>query len=751
MSDSTIDPELTQRFVIERDRRKRRRIWWIILSCLVLIYLLTFVETRVFQIGEVPFPVSGNVLVFVLINVNVLLLLLMIFLVLRNLVQLVFERKRRILGTRLKTKLVLSFVSLSLIPTGLLFFIALQFVSSSMDYWFNSRVEQSLQESLKLARSVYDQAKKQVLVQGSSTADRLASGMYQDLIANHLDIFLKDIAASHGLAGLELYSGQRGPLARVFADGIDPDEVPDLPPDMFRRAQAGEERPVTIQKIRGGELVRSAVAVRGADGGAARVLVTSVLIPAEKLASMEVISSGLEGYRQLMLLKNPIKTSLLVMLLIITLLIVFASIWFGFYVARGLTGPIAKLARATKRVAEGDLDFVLTRDSGDEMGTLVDSFNQMTRDLLASKKQLEERRQYMETILQNITAGVISMDPQGRITTINSFAETLLRIRSEDLVGRDWREVLNEEHREIMEGFFESLENSGRASIQRSIRLRVRDESFYLRVNFTRLRDERGNDLGVVLVFDNLTEIEKMQRMAAWREVARRIAHEVKNPLTPVQLSAQRLRKRYLDRLAGEDEVFDSCTMTIIKQVEELKRLVAEFSTFARMPGVNKEPGDLAALLREVMVLYREAHRKIDFSLDIGSIPVFPFDLTQMRRVLINLLDNAVAVAGEGRIEVSARMDGGEAVIEVADNGPGIADEDKARLFEPYFSTKKGGSGLGLAIAGTIVSDHGGTIRVEDNEPNGARFIIRLPVSGGKDDAGAGRREDNGFSEEKDG
>ncbi len=731
MSNSVIDPEMTQKFFIQHDRRKRRRIWWIIFFCFLLIHLLTFAETKVFQLGAIPFPVSGNVLVFVLINLNVLLLLLMVFLVLRNLVQLVFERKRRILGTRLKTKLVLSFISLSLIPTVLLFFISLQFVSTSMDYWFNSKVEQSLQESLDMARTVYDRARNQVRTQGEATADRLASSMYQDLIANNLDVFLNDIARSHGLAGLELYSDQRTPLARVFTGGMKIKEIPSLPPDIFRKALDGERDLVTIQSVAAGELVRGAVALKPdtPGAGANRVLVTSFLIPKKQLASMEVISGGLEGYRQLMLLKNPIKTSLLVMLLIITLLIVFAAVWFGFYVARGLTGPISKLARATQRVAGGDLDFVLSRDSGDEMGTLVDSFNRMTRDLLTSKQQLEERRQYMETILQNIAAGVISMDPDGRITTINSFAETLLKIRSEMIVGKDYREVLEPEHREIMDGFFTELSRSGLDSIQRSIRLSLRNDSFYLRVTFTRLKDKSGAELGVVLVFDNLTEIEKMQRMAAWREVARRIAHEVKNPLTPVQLSAQRLRKRYLDRLAGEGEVFDSCTMTIINQVEELKRLVAEFSTFARMPGINKENNDFADLAREVMVLYREAHKEISFSLDLDrDLPQFSFDFTQMRRVLINLLDNAVAVVGAGEIGVAVHLDSGSMVIEVADNGPGISDEDKARLFEPYFSTKKGGSGLGLAIASTIINDHDGTIRVKDNHPEGALFIIELPV-----------------------
>jgi two-component system nitrogen regulation sensor histidine kinase NtrY len=287
------------------------------------------------------------------------------------------------------------------------------------------------------------------------------------------------------------------------------------------------------------------------------VLIISTLIPRSRLERMGVISSGLEGYRQLMLLKQPIKTSLLVILLIVTLLIVFSAIWFGFYVARSLTDPIDKLANATRRVADGELDFVVESDSGDEMGTLVESFNQMTRDVLASQKELrssnqelENRRRYTEIILQNVAAGVISLDAEGRITTINRFAEELLKINKISILNHDYRDVLNPQHKEILNNFYGELQRSGKGTIELPLHLKVRGDSFSLRVNMTRLVDEENRELGVVLVFDNLTELEKAQRMAAWREVARRIAHEVKNPLTPIQLSAQRLRKRYLDKLA---------------------------------------------------------------------------------------------------------------------------------------------------------------------------------------------------------
>ncbi|MBU2538981.1 MAG: HAMP domain-containing protein [Proteobacteria bacterium] len=740
-----------QEEVLRKDRlRRRKRIRLIILACLVLIPLLTYFETRIVQLGEVPFPVSGNVLIFVLINFNVLLLLLMVFLVLRNLAQLVFERRRRFLGTKLRSKLVIAFVSMSFFPTGLLFFIALQFVSTSMDYWFNINVAQSLEESISIAKNTYQEAQDQVERQGRLIGERLESKRYGDITGENVNPVLQDIMKSHGLVGIEVISEQREVLARAYRPEIMSDGVPEIPLNMIRNALADNQGQITIQPVTSGELVRGVSSVRvGSSDSLQGVLVVSMLIPQERVRRMQIISAGYEGYKQLMILKAPIKTSLLVMLLIVTLLIVFCAIWFAFYVASGLTGPIGRLAEATRRVAEGELDFVLEKTSGDEMGTLVDSFNRMTSDLSASKKQLEaansalrqgnldaeSRRRYMEIVLQNVAAGVISLDEHGRISTINRFAEELLRIDRRNFEGKEYRAVLRPEHTAVLEGFLAELPGSGKASIERPLRLTVGDETFSLRVNVTRLEDENSQPLGVVLVFDNLTELEKAQRMAAWREVARRIAHEVKNPLTPIQLSAQRLRKRYLDRLTGDQEVFDVCTRTIVNQVEELKKLVSEFSSFARMPAVQKTMGSLAEMANEVFVLYQEAHKNRQFRLRVeGPIPSFSFDVKQMKRVLINLLNNAVAATNDnGVIEIILVCDQERDLVsfEVRDNGSGVSDEDKLRLFEPYFSRKKTGTGLGLAIASTVVADHHGYIRVKDNEPKGTRFIVELPLGSG--------------------
>ena len=319
---------------------------------------------------------------------------------------------------------------------------------------------------------------------------------------------------------------------------------------------------------------------------------------------------------------------MLIILLIVTLLIIFAAIWFGLYISRGITDPLEKLVLATRRVADGDLEFVMERESNDEMGLLVNSFNQMTLNLNFSNKKLaethtalqrssqesEQRRRYTEIILQNVSAGVISLDDNGQITTINRFAEKLLNIDKSMFIGLKFNDVLPPHQAAIVDGFIEELQVTGKITVEQHIKLNVLGKNYSLLVNFTRLEDEEGKPVGFVLVFDNLTKLEKMQRMAAWREVARRIAHEIKNPLTPIQLSAQRLRRRYPEILNEENSIFDQCTNTIITQVDELKRLVSEFSQFARMPKVQKSPDNLTKLCHNTLFLYQEAHKNISFS-----------------------------------------------------------------------------------------------------------------------------------------
>jgi two-component system nitrogen regulation sensor histidine kinase NtrY len=323
------------------------------------------------------------------------------------------------------------------------------------------------------------------------------------------------------------------------------------------------------------------------------------------------------------------------------------------------------------------------------------------------------------------------MDEKGKVSTINTSAEQMLEIKGDAVLEKDFSEVLPKEYVEQVEQLLDELKSSRKDSIERQVVVNLEGKSLSLLINLTTLKDEEGKSLGIVAVFDDLTQLIKAQRMAAWREVARRIAHEIKNPLTPIQLSAQRLRKRYLEKLQPDGEVFDQCTRTIVKQVEELKGMVNEFSNFARMPASQPTPNHLNEIIAETLALFQGFRKQVQFEFQPDDLPVLNVDRDQMKRVMINLIKNSLAATENGgkiRIQTSYNPQLQTVRLEVSDDGCGIPDEDKGRLFEPYFSTKKTGTGLGLAIVNAIISDHSGYIRVRDNKPRGTTFLIELPV-----------------------
>ncbi|MBI4495607.1 MAG: HAMP domain-containing protein [Deltaproteobacteria bacterium] len=737
-----------------QSQRKGRR-WLretaIVLLLLLLIALLTYLQTHVSTWGG-QLPLPRNVLVFALISFHIVLLLLLVFLVLRNLVKLVFDRRKKILGARLRTKLVLAFICLSLVPTVLLFFTATHFLSRSIEDWFSIQMEGSLQQSLVVAQLYYQNTSHTVLHHARQIARNLGQQrLLEPGQRGLLTHFLEGRRGEYGLAAVEVFSGRLLQPVRVYGPDLPAESLPPLESKILEGALQGKE--VTkIQWMDRGDLIRGLVPIfspvppREVIG----VVVVNYHVPQSLVARIGEISSAFEEYKQLKVLKNPIKFSYLVTLSLVTLLIVFSATWFGLFLAKGITEPIQDLARATEKITQGDLDFQIPKSSRDEIGTLVDSFNQMTRDLKGSKRQverahaelsksnleLEQRRRYMEIVLRDVGAGVISIDSGGRIRTLNRSAERILGLAAEEALAKSYAEVLPAALVEPVEKLAQVGPQAESQAITRQIKLPGRQETLALMVKVAFLRDEENRPLGFVLVLDDLTQLQKAQRAAAWREVARRIAHEIKNPLTPIQLSAQRLRKRYLHQFGEDGAVFDECTRTIVTQVEELKTLVNEFSSFARMPAAHPTPNDLNGIIREAMVLYEEGHKQVQFEWRPDErIPIFHLDKDQIKRAIMNLLDNAVAAVesvepADRRIAVETHLDPAMrlARIEVADAGCGVPPEDKPLLFEPYFSRKASGTGLGLAIVSTIVSDHDGYIRVKDNAPRGTRFIIEMPV-----------------------
>jgi two-component system nitrogen regulation sensor histidine kinase NtrY len=360
----------------------------------------------------------------------------------------------------------------------------------------------------------------------------------------------------------------------------------------------------------------------------------------------------------------------------------------------------------------------------------VEKANEELKD---NNRELEARRSYMETVLENVAAGVMSLDKHGRVSTINRSAELMLGVDADVAKGRPYRHVFSAAHLDSIRGLIKRMAGSRRESITDQVQLLVGGHMLTLLVNISLLRDSDGHYLGMVLVFDDLTELIRVQKLAAWRDVAQGIAHEIKNPLTPIQLSAQRLRRKYRERAGDLDEVFDECTSTIIMQVEGLKGLLDEFSKFARLPESNPTLTDLPQLLEEVLHLYRGVHRDIDivFACD-PALSKVNVDGEQMKRALINLIENAIeAMDGTGQVDIVTSLDSRHqrVCIDVRDTGVGIPSQHRDKLFLPYFTTKKRGSGLGLAIVQRIVADHNGRISVRDNAPRGTIFTIELPMA----------------------
>jgi two-component system nitrogen regulation sensor histidine kinase NtrY len=731
---------------LEEDRKRQKREAIIIVIIIAAVALLTFAETRVIQFGT-DFPISNTILMFILINMNILLLILLIYLVFRNVVKLFYARKRKVMGAKLRTKLVVTFITLSLVPTIVLFYFSINIITTSIEFWFNVPVEQALENSLSVGRRFYSHIEDNNRFFIERTAFQIKTknylnSKYRKLLSRYIQIVQREF--NHH--AVEVYSIDSKRLTYAVAPVLDNSPFEAIDPDKLKK-DMGEKKARTVsENISKGELVRTigtipfGVKIKDAQG----FLVITTLVPPDLSEKTASISRGFEEYQQIKLLKKPIQITYYITLSIVALLVVFCAVWFGLYLAKSITIPIMQLSEGTQRVAEGDLSFNINIKADDEIGSLVDSFNKMTRDLRIGKEQLElsarmlheqndeieARRQYMAIVLKNVSAGVISINARGFITTINKSAEKMLNLKPDNILKKNYKKLLKGQHLRLANEIAEKITLNGDSSVELPFYTTIKGRPRNFMMHFIALNDDVGRHMGIVMVFDDLTELQRAQRMAAWREVARRIAHEVKNPLTPISLSAQRLQRKYAKQV--NNPVFEECTRTIIDHVDLIRNLVNEFARFARFPGANPQPCDLPPIIEETVALYREGHQNITFEVNVSdNIPRLNLDRQQIKQAMINLVDNAVsAINKKGKVLININFYPEEKTVqlEVADTGPGISDKEKTHLFEPYFSTKKAGMGLGLTIVSTIISDHKGVINIQDNQPQGAKFIIKFPA-----------------------
>lgn len=712
-----------------------------------VLYLLGFLILTVLAVQlQLKFrgfegPFSDYILIIILIIANFLLLAAVIFMIGRSLWKLSVERKQRVLGSRFRTRLVAAFVSLSFIPPVLLFLIGSGMFTRSIEKIFSLKVENSLRDSVSVAEAYYDRLRDQAFMFGRRIGDQMSeeqllpAGADGRAIKDHLN----RKAAEYGLSALELFTAPRERAAFFVTPQFPRKTFMVTGPELVSRALAGMDASEVTDLGKKGEIVRAVIPLHASPGSKeiAGALVVSYYIPHSLAAKNEEIRSGYAQYRSSLRGKEPIKLSYRLGFLTVTLALLLAAIWVALRLAAGITVPIRMLAEGTAAVAAGRFDYHIDEESGDEVGVLIDSFNKMTSDLKHSHELLEQEiankqtiLSNIQTLLANIDTGVVSLDRAGRITTINPAASATLGVREREVLGKRYDEVFGFVELDPIRGLFRRLEE-GQGRAEEEMSLSVRGRMLTLRMRVSTLRDSNGTPVGSAITFDDLTELLRAKKAETWQGVARRIAHEFKNPLTPIKLSAERLRKKHAEGAPDFNTVFDECSRTIVQEADGLRRLVDEFANFARMPVSNLRPQPLAPMLMSVIQLYSGAHKDIEFVNAVADdLPEVMIDLEQMKRVFINLFENAVeAMDRKGRIWVSAFVNpSGRAQLEVADEGAGIAAGDATRVFEPDFSRKRRDGGLGLAIVERIISEHNGMIRAEANKPRGARFIIELPV-----------------------
>jgi two-component system, NtrC family, nitrogen regulation sensor histidine kinase NtrY len=695
-----------------------------------------------------------EVVLYALSATNVMMLLALVFVLARNIVKLLVERRRAMPFARFRAKLVLTLMGLTLIPAVLVLIVGSRVVLTAVDRWFNTPMEEILGSANRIAADYYQERQRLVVDQAGRLARTLGS---LDLTSSDLGPIRRTVTpevTQQRLGMVQVYRVTQQPDGQMLVLPLVDVATPTLPQGLTRAsadrlasrvAADAQPEPWTLEPVSGGgELIRAAVPIRTPSGRLSGVVIASDYLSGDLADRSRRMTLAYEDYTQLRVLKGPLAGVYLSFFVMVTLMILVGSTWMGFYLAKRITRPVQMLSVAAREIGEGHFEHRIQHEAADEFGSMIEAFNTMASDLATSRRRLERatielerknqdvetRRRYIETILERVATGVVSIDPSGRIRTANSAAMRLLELDSTS-IGRPAVDVFKSEERQQINGVLDRAARAKGESHSQEVALVREGREIHLAVVATRLAGTGGAFEGTVLVLDDVTPLIRAQKVAAWREVARRLAHEIKNPLTPIQLSAERIRRKLGDLDGPHGELVQECTSTIIGEVESLKGLVDEFSQFARMPAPRAAVVDLNRLLTEALALYDGLFADVRLFRDFGGdVPQVRVDPEQIRRVVINLIDNAIeAMDSRGTVIISTSADTSNSVVRltVADDGPGIPVGEREKLFLPYYSTKKRGSGLGLAIVRRIVAEHGGSIEVADNEPRGTKFVVEIP------------------------
>ncbi|OFW16994.1 MAG: hypothetical protein A3F70_17545 [Acidobacteria bacterium RIFCSPLOWO2_12_FULL_67_14] len=697
-----------------------------------------------------------EVVLYALSATNLTILLALGFVLARNIIKLLVEKRRALPFAHFRAKLVGVLLGMTLIPAVLVLLVGGELIRNSVDRWFNAPMDDVLSSANAIAGDYYQERQRLVAAEAERLARALGDLDLASAPAAAVRELLEPDVRQERVTHVDVYrletagNAERPLLVPVVEIGASP-----IPADGARRAAAqlvearegrGLSNPIVERLPDGGDLIRSAAAIpSSASDRPQGVVIASEYIAGAFASRARQMTQAYEDYQQLRVLKQPLAGVYLSFFLTLTLMILVAASWMGLYLAKRITRPVQMLAAAADEIGAGHLDYRVEPETRDEFGALIEAFNRMAGDLSVSRRRLERssielerrhqdveaRRRYVETILERIATGLVSVDTAGRIRTLNAAASRLLGLDA-SVSGQPVAAVFGSTELKPLLLLLDAGSRSREDGLPQDVSITRDGKEVHVAVTATPLRREDGVSEGLVLVFEDMTPLIRAQKVAAWREVARRLAHEIKNPLTPIQLCAERLRRHFSASPAQTRELVEECTSTIVGEVEALKGLVDEFSQFARMPAPRAVPTDLHALIGDLLGLYRGIFPQVELRTRFAEgLPRVTVDPEQIRRVLLNLIDNAVeAMEQRGTIEIETRHAPAEKLVRimVADDGPGIPVADRDKLFLPYFSTKKRGTGLGLAIVRRIVAEHGGSIEMGDNTPRGTRFTVELPA-----------------------
>ncbi|MDQ7006756.1 MAG: ATP-binding protein [Acidobacteriota bacterium] len=693
---------------------------------LVLASVLYFVIQRG-KVGDLRLATDKTLLVGLAATL-VLLTISLLWVLIGHLARTLAQRREGAFGSRLRARVVFAFLALVLAPSLFLFAGAVSIVSRTLRAVATPELEQTLRDAGTVAEAVFGSARRRAAHATGQLARGLA-GAETEAIRAKLEAALYgfDLQA----VGYVPPEGEPLCLTRLGSSerSAGPDELCHLPAGLMERAR----REGRMSHAEGSLATFGwrAVALAPLDGARGRgaLVWAQIYVPdrlAVRLERLQRTEQRVVDFRR----TRPAMQRLYVALFaLLALLVVFAGVWTGLHLAREITDPILELARGTEALAGGDLDYRVDEAGDDEIAQLAASFNRMAEEIQRHRWDLQARRRYIEALLEAVPVGVLSLDASGAIRTANRRALEVLRVESL-VVGRPLHEVLDR-GRAGVAASLEPLVRGERELLAEEVAITVEEGVVSVQLRGQRLPLAEGGE-GLLVVLEDLTDLRRAERLAAWGEVARRVAHEIKNPLTPIRLAAERMLRHYRKDPARAGAVVEKGVATIVREVESLKALIDEFSRFSRLPRLRMQPGDLGAVVREGVELYQGPHPGVKILVEVEEkLPPHRLDEQAMRRCLINLIENAIAAVGrQGTVVVRARsVPAHQAVaLEVEDDGVGLSEEDRDKLFLPSFTRRPGGTGLGLAIVHRIVSEHGGTIRAESAEPRGTRMVIELPA-----------------------